>query len=100
MAGLWRGLWELSMHLLVVPWYDATMAVRKLAVSFEPDLAAQIQEAASSEGVSVSGWLANAAAVKLHLRSLDEWLSAYELDSGSFTAEELEKVAQAWPDSR
>ncbi len=61
----------------------------KRSVSLPPDLTRSIAEAASRQGTSFSGWLAETAARRLKLeagrRALEEW----ERENGPLTPEEL-----------
>jgi hypothetical protein len=71
---------------------------RKLAVSFDAPLAAQIQLAASQEtDGNVSAWLADAARQKIRQRALAAAVAAYEAEHGEITNEELAQVRRAWP---
>ncbi|MBI4861152.1 MAG: hypothetical protein HY815_12975 [Candidatus Riflebacteria bacterium] len=68
--------------------------VKKLAISLPPDLAAAIGAAAESEGISLSGWLAEAAARRLRRRAALRALADYEAEFGTIGEEELEAVDQ------
>lgn len=80
-----------------IPWYDWSVAVRKLAISFDPQLAEAVRRLAREEGVSVSRWLADAAARELQNRRLTEFVAQFEAESGPITEEEMADVERAWP---
>lgn len=80
-----------------IPWYDWRMAVRKLTVSFDPELAEEVRRHARDEGVSVSRWLADAAARELQQRRLTEFVAEFEAEFGPITDEERADVERVWP---
>ncbi len=65
------------------------MKVDKLSVSFDPDLGDAVRSAAAQAGKPVSSWLAEAAASKLRAEALGEFLSGWEAEHGTLTAEEV-----------
>lgn len=65
------------------------MKVDKLSVSFEPDLGDAVRGAARQRGSSLSAWLADAAAAKLRAEALADYLTDWEAEHGSLTADEL-----------
>jgi len=68
----------------------------KRSVSLPPGLAAQIERAASQSGTSVSAWLAETAAHRLHLEAGRRAIAEWEREHGPLTAEELaEGLARA-----
>ena len=69
------------------------MKVDKLSVSFAPDLGDAVRAAARRAGKGVSGWLAEAAAVKLRSDALADFLERWEHEHGPLTAEELAAAA-------
>jgi hypothetical protein len=66
--------------------------VDKLSVSFDPDLGDAVRAAAKRSGRGLSGWLAEAAAVKLRAEALAEFLDRWESEHGELTAEELARA--------
>ncbi len=73
------------------------MPVEKFAVSFDPDLAAEVRAHAEAEGESLSGWLADAAARKLRRAAARAVLTDYEAEHGEITDAELAQVRGQWP---
>ncbi len=73
------------------------MGVEKFAVSFPPDLLANIREDADTHGESLSGWLADAASRKLRRAAALKALHAFEAEQGEVTDEELAGVRAQWP---
>jgi hypothetical protein len=70
------------------------MKVDKVSVSFDPQLGDAIREAARSAGKGVSGWLAEAAAVKLRAEALADYLTRWEAKHGALTDDELRRAAE------
>ncbi|HEX5266534.1 MAG TPA: hypothetical protein VFW24_07160 [Acidimicrobiales bacterium] len=73
------------------------MALRdKRSVSFPPELAKAIDEAASESGTSFSGWLTETASHRLRLEAGRRGVAAWERDHGPLTEQELaEGLARA-----
>jgi hypothetical protein len=70
--------------------YFCRMALRqKRSVSLPPDLATAIEHAATNEGTTFSGWLAETAAHRLRLEAGRRGIAAWETDHGPLTAAEL-----------
>ena len=66
------------------------MAARpKRSISLPPELDAAIEVAATLEGTSFSGWLAQTAAHRLRIEQGWEGIEAWEADNGRLTADEL-----------
>ena len=65
------------------------MAVERMTVSLDAELAAAVREAAESDGHNVSAWLADAARRRLATRGLSEVVSDWESEHGAFTESEL-----------
>jgi hypothetical protein len=61
----------------------------KRSVSLPPELEKAIARAASQNGTTFSGWLADTAAHRLRLEAGRRALAAWERDHGTLTAEEL-----------
>ena len=64
------------------------MTVVKKSVSFDPQVAALVSQAAADEGVSFSTWLGVAARDQLTLRAGRAALAEYEAEAGALTDEE------------
>ena len=74
------------------------MAVERLAISFDPELAREIREAASEAVDSnISAWLADAARLKLRQRNLGQAIQQYESEHGEISNEELAALDGEWP---
>ncbi len=69
------------------------MQVDRFSVTMEPDLGAAVRDAAQRAGMSVSGWLAQAAADRLRNDLLGAALDAWEAEDGAFGDEELDAAA-------
>ena len=65
------------------------MAVKKLSISVEAGLSEEIARHAQLAGVSLSAWLADAAAAKLRKAAWVEYFEEYEREFGAFTEEEM-----------
>lgn len=72
------------------------MAVDKLSVSFDEDLAGVVRQAAAEEGVSVSAWLSGAARDRIRNRLLRVALDEIAGEAGPMGPEESARlVAEA-----
>jgi hypothetical protein len=69
------------------------MAVERFSMTMEPELGIAVRSAAAHAGVSVSRWLADAAAARLRNELLGAALDAWELEQGAFTAAELAEAS-------
>ena len=69
--------------------YDRYMAVERLTVSIESELATAVREAAGADEQNVSAWLAGAARRQLANRGLSDVVAAWEREHGAFSDEEL-----------
>jgi hypothetical protein len=67
--------------------------VDRLSVTMPPEVGAAIRHAASQRGVSVSAWLADAAADRLRNELLGAALDAWEAEDGHFSEAELDAAA-------
>ena len=65
------------------------MQVDRLSVTMDPRLGAAVRKAAKRAKMSLSAWLAEAAADRLRNDLLDVALTEWEAEQGAFTAEEL-----------
>lgn len=70
------------------------MAVEKLSISMDPELAARAREYASSRGESLSAWIARAVARENRLQAGRQGVRAYEAELGEITAEEKAEAAR------
>jgi hypothetical protein len=66
--------------------------VDKMSISLDPQLGDDIRGAAERAGMSVSAWLADAAAARLRKQALAEFLSDWQAKHGKITAAELAKA--------
>lgn len=64
------------------------MAVERLTVSLEADLAVAVRTAAEADEQNVSAWLADAARRQLAARGLGEVIADWQSQYGAFTDEE------------
>lgn len=69
------------------------MNADRLTVSMDAELGAAVRQAAERDGVSVSGWLAEAAAAQLRNELLGAALDVWQAEDGPFTEEELAEAA-------
>lgn len=69
--------------------YDAGVAVERMTVSIEAELAAAVRAAADADAQNVSAWLAEAARRRLAARGLREVIAEWEHHHGAFSTEEL-----------
>lgn len=63
-----------------------------MSISLDPQLGDDIRGAAERAGVSVSAWLADAAAARLRKQALAEFLSDWQAKHGKITADELARA--------
>jgi hypothetical protein len=71
------------------------MQVDRFSVTRDPDLGAAVRNATERAGMSVSDWLAQAAAERLRNDLLGAALDAWEAEDGPFGEEELATAAAA-----
>lgn len=69
--------------------------VDRLSVTMRSELGAAVRRAAAQHGVSVSAWLADAAADRLRNELLGAALDVWEAEDGQFTKGELDAAAAA-----
>lgn len=69
--------------------YGRAVAVDRLTVSIESDLAVAIRNAAEADGQTVSAWLADAARRQLAAGGLRHAVAAWEREHGAFSDAEL-----------
>jgi hypothetical protein len=68
------------------------MKVEKLSISLDPQLGDDVRAAAERAGMSVSAWLADAAAAQLRKQALTDFLATWEKQHGRITPAELAKA--------
>ena len=68
------------------------MKVDKISISFDSDLGDRVRDAARKSGTGLSAWLADAAATRLRVEALEEFLGAWEKRHGALTAAELSQA--------
>jgi hypothetical protein len=68
------------------------MKVDKMSISMDPRLGDAIRGAAEAAGLSVSAWLAGAAAARLRKQALANFLVGWQAKHGAITAAELAKA--------
>jgi hypothetical protein len=76
------------------------MPVDRISVTMDPELGAAVRDAAARAGMSVSAWIAEAAADKVRNQLLGAALDAWEAEDGPLTAEELAAANEILKGSR
>ena len=71
------------------------MTAKKLSVSFDAELADAIRDAAMEEGVSISTWLASAAAAKARRRNLRAALDEVAAEDGALSDSDIDELIAA-----
>jgi hypothetical protein len=66
--------------------------VDRFSVTMPPELGEGVRQAAARQGISVSAWLAEAAADRLRNELLGAALDAWESEDGPFAETELNRV--------
>jgi len=66
--------------------------VDRFSVTMAPELGEGVRQAAARQGISVSAWLAEAAADRLRNELLGTALDAWESEDGSFAEAGLNRV--------
>jgi hypothetical protein len=69
--------------------------VDRLSVTMPPEIGAAVRAAAARQGMSVSTWLAAAAAQRLRIELLGAALDLWEAEDGPFSDDELNAAAEA-----
>lgn len=64
----------------------------RFSVTMAPELGEGVRQAAARQGISVSAWLAEAAADRLRNELLGAALDAWESEDGPFAETELNRV--------
>jgi len=68
------------------------MGAEKLSISLDSELAATVRTAANEQGVSLSTWLAEAAAARVRQHRLREALDALAAEIGGLDADEVDRL--------
>jgi hypothetical protein len=68
------------------------MAVEKLSISMDAELAEKVRQAAEDDGLSVSAWIAKQVDREIRMRGIDRLLEEYQQEHGAFTEEELRQA--------
>lgn len=68
------------------------MKVDKMSISMTPEIGDGVRAAAEREGLSVSAWLAEAAAARLRSQALANLLEDWQAKHGKITPSELAKA--------
>jgi hypothetical protein len=76
------------------------MAAEKFSASMDESLLADARADAQSEGLTLSGWLANAAADRLRLKALRTLVRDWEAEHGTISAAELDALERKIADAR
>jgi hypothetical protein len=71
------------------------MNADRITITMETELGGAVRDAAERTGMSVSAWLAAAAADRLRHELLGRALDAWEQESGAFSDAELDAAAAA-----
>jgi len=71
----------------------AQVAVEKLSISMDAEVAQAIREEAQAEDLTVSRWIAEAAQARLRKTALKRYLDEYQAEHGAFTQEEMDEAA-------
>jgi hypothetical protein len=71
------------------------MQVDRLSVTLDPQLGAAVRKAAARAKLSVSAWIAEAAADRVRNELLGRALDQWEAESGPFAKDELDVAAHA-----
>jgi len=69
--------------------------VDRLSVTMPPEIGAAVRDAAARQGMSLSTWLAEAAAQRLRGELLGAALDVWEAEDGPFNDDELNAAATA-----
>lgn len=82
------------MHHMGVSNKFVGMPVDRISVMMDPDLGQAVREAAATAGISVSRWVADAAAERLRHQLLGAALAAWDVEDGALSAEELDAASR------
>ena len=73
------------------------MAVEKLSVSLEPELAERARQGAQASGLSLSAFVGEAVEYRLKLEAARHLLADWESENGPITGTERDRVKAKWP---
>jgi hypothetical protein len=76
------------------------MPVDRFSVTMDPELGKAVRDAAEAEGMTVSAWVAEAAAHSVRLKLLGEFLDDWEAEHGEFSEEEMADARKAMDPER
>jgi hypothetical protein len=76
------------------------MAAEKYSASMDDALLGDARAAAEAEGLTLSSWLADAAADRLRLRALRHLVDEWEVEHGAVTSAELDALEDKVADAR
>ncbi len=68
------------------------MAAEKYSASMDDVLLAEARAEAEAEGLTLSSWLADAAAHRLHLKALHDLVEEWEAEHGTIGVDELDAL--------
>jgi len=63
--------------------------VDRFSITMDPELGKAVRAAAEAEGMTVSAWVAEAAADRVRIRLLGEALDEWEAEHGTLTDEDM-----------
>ena len=70
------------------------MAVERVTISLESELAEAVRQAAEDDAQNLSAWLADAARRRIATRGLRNVIAEWELEHGTFSSDELADARQ------
>ncbi len=73
------------------------MAVTKVSISLEQDLASRARQEAEAEGRTLSSFVAEAVEYRLKLQAARQVLTEWESEHGAITGAERDLVKSRWP---
>ena len=76
------------------------MGAEKFSASMDDAVLAEARKAADAQGVTLSAWLAQAAADRLRLGALRELVEEWEAEHGAITTAELDALERKVADAR
>jgi hypothetical protein len=76
------------------------MAAEKYSASMDDALLGDARAAAEAEGLTLSSWLADAAADRLRLRALRHLVDEWEVEHGAISSAELDALEDKVADAR
>ena len=76
------------------------MAAEKYSASMDDLLLSEARKAAEAQGLTLSSWLAEAAADRLRLTALRELVEEWEAEHGAITTKEIDALDKLVADAR